>query len=51
MQIAYIAGPYRARTKLGVIRNIPKSPQNSQKYWRKGTLCFARTSTVHLWTA
>ena len=40
MQIAYIAGPYRASTKLGVIRNILKARKAAKKYWRKGYAVF-----------
>ena len=40
MQIAYIAGPYRASTKLGVIRNIIKARKVAKKYWRKGYAVF-----------
>ena len=40
MQIAYIAGPYRAKTKLGIIRNILKARKIAKKYWRKGYAVF-----------
>ncbi len=40
MQIAYIAGPYRAKTKLGIIRNILKARRVAKKYWRRGYAVF-----------
>lgn len=40
MQIAYIAGPYRAKTKLGVIRNILKARKIAKKYWALGYTVF-----------
>jgi nucleoside 2-deoxyribosyltransferase len=40
MQIAYIAGPYRAKTKLGVIKNILIARKIAKKYWRKGYAVF-----------
>jgi len=40
MQIAYIAGPYRAKTKLDIIRNIIKARRAAKKYWRKGYAVF-----------
>lgn len=40
MQIAYIGGPYRASTKLGVIRNVLKARKIAKKYWRKGYAVF-----------
>ena len=40
MQIAYIAGPYRASTKLGVIRNIIKARKIAKKYWALGYTVF-----------
>jgi nucleoside 2-deoxyribosyltransferase len=40
VQIAYIAGPYRASTKLGVIRNIIKARKIAKKYWALGYTVF-----------
>ena len=40
MQIAYIAGPYRAKTKLGIIRNILKARKVAKKYWALGYTAF-----------
>jgi nucleoside 2-deoxyribosyltransferase len=40
MQIAYIAGPYRAKTKLGIIRNILKARKVAKKYWTLGYTVF-----------
>jgi hypothetical protein len=40
MQIAYIAGPYRAKTKLGIIRNVLKARRVAKKYWCKGYAVF-----------
>jgi len=40
VQIAYIAGPYRAKTKLGVIRNILKARKIAKKYWALGYTVF-----------
>ncbi len=40
MQIAYIAGPYRAKTKLGIIRNILKARKIAKKYWALGYTVF-----------
>ena len=34
--IAYIAGPYRAKTKLGIIRNILKARKVAKEFWSKG---------------
>ena len=34
--IAYIAGPYRAKTKLGIIRNILKARKAAKEFWAKG---------------
>lgn len=36
MKIAYIAGSYRARTKLGVIMNILRARRVAIKYWKIG---------------
>ena len=36
MKIAYIAGPYRAKTKLGVLINIIRARKAAKKYWQKG---------------
>lgn len=36
MEIAYIAGPYRANTKLGIIRNILRARKAAKQYWAKG---------------
>jgi nucleoside 2-deoxyribosyltransferase len=33
MKIIYIAGPYRAETKLGIIRNILRARKVAKKYW------------------
>lgn len=40
MGIAYIAGPYTAKTKLGVIRNILRARKVAKEYWRKGYAVF-----------
>ncbi len=40
VQIAYIAGPYRAKSKLGIIRNILRARKVAKKYWRKGYAVF-----------
>ena len=40
MQIAYIAGTYRAKTKLGIIRNILKARKVAKKYWALGYTVF-----------
>ena len=40
MKIAYIAGPYRASTKLGIIRNILKARKIAKKYWALGYTVF-----------
>jgi len=34
--IAYIAGPYRAKNKLGIASNILKAYKVAMEYWRKG---------------
>ena len=36
MKIVYIAGPYRAKTKLGIIKNIFKSRKVAKEYWSSG---------------
>ncbi|HEY9060972.1 MAG TPA: DUF4406 domain-containing protein [Pseudobacteroides sp.] len=36
MKIAYIAGPYRAKTKLGIVLNIIRARKVAKKYWKKG---------------
>ena len=36
MKIAYIAGPYRAKTKLGIICNILKVRKVAMELWRMG---------------
>jgi len=40
MEIAYIAGPYRAKTVFGVIRNILRARKVAKEYWRKGYATF-----------
>jgi hypothetical protein len=40
MEIAYIAGPYRAKTVFGVIRNILRARSVAKEYWRKGYAVF-----------
>jgi len=37
---AYIAGPYRAKTKLGVILNIWRARKVAKKYWKLGYAVF-----------
>jgi len=41
MKICYIAGPYRAKTKLGVVCNILRARKAAKEYWRNGysTIC------------
>ena len=34
--IAYIAGPYRAKTIFGIIRNILKARKVAKEFWAKG---------------
>ncbi len=36
MKIAYIAGPYRAKTKLGIVLNVIRARKVAKKYWKKG---------------
>lgn len=36
MQVAYIAGPYRAATVHGMHRNIDKAAEVALKYWKLG---------------
>lgn len=36
MKVAYIAGPYRADTENGVVRNIRAAENVSIKYWQQG---------------
>ena len=36
MKIVYIAGPYRAKTKLGIIRNILKARKVAKWCWKAG---------------
>ncbi len=36
MKIVYIAGPYRAKTKLGIIRNILKARKVAKWCWEAG---------------
>jgi len=36
MQVAYISGPYRAKTVSGVLRNIIKAREVAIKYWKLG---------------
>ena len=36
MRVAYIAGPYRARTPYGISCNINKASDVAAKYWLKG---------------
>jgi len=35
-KIAYIAGPYRAKTRIGRVINIIKARRVAAKYWRLG---------------
>jgi len=36
MKLAYVAGPYRAKTKLGVILNIIRARRVAKKLWKMG---------------
>jgi len=36
MEVAYIAGPYRAETVYGILRNIRHAERYALKYWLKG---------------
>jgi hypothetical protein len=36
MKIAYIAGPYRAKTQPGIEKNIRKASHLAAKYWKLG---------------
>ncbi len=36
MKVAYIAGPYRAKTPHGIVENIRKAEQYAIKYWSMG---------------
>ncbi|KZL88693.1 DUF4406 domain-containing protein [Clostridium magnum] len=36
MDIAYVGGPYRAKTKLGIIRNIIVARKVAKKLWKLG---------------
>lgn len=36
MLVAYIAGPYRAKTPYGIVRNIRAAERVAIKYWKQG---------------
>lgn len=36
MRVCYVAGPYRAKTKLGIIINILKARKVAKEYWAMG---------------
>lgn len=36
MKIAYVAGPYRAKTKLGIIKNIMAARKIAKELWKLG---------------
>ena len=36
MRVAYIAGPYRAKTSIGKLINIWKARKAAKKYWKMG---------------
>ena len=36
MKIAFISGPYRAKTEWGVLNNIRAAEKVALKYWKKG---------------
>jgi hypothetical protein len=36
MKIAYVAGPYRAKTKIGIIRNIVAARKVAKELWKMG---------------
>ena len=36
MKLAYIAGPYRAETPSGIVKNIRNAEAVAIKYWQKG---------------
>lgn len=40
MKTVYVAGPYRARTKLGVLLNILRARKVAKKLWRAGFAVF-----------
>ena len=48
MKVAYIAGPYRARTIFGRILNIYRARKIAIKYWQKGyaVIC-PHTNSAH----
>lgn len=36
MELAYIAGPYRAKTRIGIIKNIMAARKVAQELWKAG---------------
>lgn len=36
MKVAYIIGPYRAKTVYGMVQNIKRAEKVALKYWEKG---------------
>jgi hypothetical protein len=60
MKVAFICGPYRAKTLSGIVDNIRRAEKYAQKYWKMGycVICPHKNTALfdgllpdHVWLA